>query len=172
MDTLETLQPEARANARDCCPRHGNKCPTRHLTAFQRASGKWRGTLRRYGLDGQPQGTVEVEAENRLDCDSFYTLLILTLPEGLRIRLEFDSLYSRKRDAFVVENPAIQGTARQVGDSIVYMYEDRNLPGPNMNLEVVTVQGDTRLHMTQQSIGGAFTGYSILQETRVEPAAH
>ncbi|ATB29578.1 DUF3598 family protein [Melittangium boletus] len=146
---------------------HGRKCPTHHLSAFRKISGKWRGTVTQYSLDGQVLGSMQVESENRVDCDSLYTLLVLTDAQGQQQRIEFTSTYSKKLDGFVVNNPAMKGTALQVGDSVVYTYESA-LPTPSTSVEVVNVKGDTRLHTTQISSGGAFTGYSIIRETRVE----
>lgn len=149
------------------CHIHGRHCPTRHLQAFRNISGKWRGTVTQYSLDGQVLATIPVEAENQLGCSSLYTLLVFTDPQGNQQRVEFTSVYSRKLDAFVVDNPALKGTARQAGDSVVYSYENRNLPFANLSIETVSVQGDTRLHTLQNSSGAQFTGYAIIRETRV-----
>ena len=148
------------------CPIHGDKCPTHHLMAFQKISGKWQGTVTQYSLDGQVLGSVKVDSENRLDCDSFYTLIVITDPQGHQQRIEFTSTYSRKLDGFVVDNPALKGTARQVGDAVVYTY-DLKVPVPSFTFESVRVEGNTRLHSQLNSSGGAFTGYSIIRETRV-----
>nr|ASV46859.1 hypothetical protein [uncultured bacterium] len=146
---------------------HGRHCPTYHLQAFRKLTGKWRGTVTQYSLDGQVLATIPVEAENRLGCNSLYTLLVFTDPQGNQQRVEFTSFYSRKLDGFVVDNPALKGTARQAGDSVVYTYENRSLPTPNLTIETVSVQGDTRLHTLQSSSGARFTGYAIIRETRV-----
>ena len=145
---------------------HGSKCPTHHLSAFQSISGKWRGTVTQYSLDGQVLVSMPVESENRLDCGSLYTLLVFTDPQGQQQRIEFTSAYSRKLDGFVVNNPVMKGTALQVGDSVVYMYES-SIPTPGTSVEVVSVKGDTRLHTIQNSSGDTFTGYAIIRETRV-----
>jgi hypothetical protein len=154
--------------SKDSCHIHGNKCPTRHLKAFQKISGKWHGTVTQYSLEGQALGSMTVDSENRLDCSSLYTLLVFTDAQGHQQRVEFTSQYSKQLDGFVVDNPALKGTARQVGDSVVYMYENLIFPPPpNFTFEAVSVKGNTRLHTLQNSSGDAFTGYAIIRETRV-----
>ncbi|MGZ3457142.1 MAG: hypothetical protein ACXU86_01425 [Archangium sp.] len=169
MASLDTHRPEPQhpgPHPQEGCPIHGNKCPTCHLKAFQKIAGKWQGTVTQYSLDGQVLGSVKIDAENRLDCDSLYTLLVFTDPQGNQQRVEFTSAYSRKIDGFVVDNQAIKGTALEVGDSVVYMYENKG-PTPSNTFESVVVEGNTRLHSLLNSSGGAFTGYAIVRETRV-----
>lgn len=144
----------------------GGHFPARHLRAFQKISGRWRGTVTQYSLDGQVLGSMAVESENRLGRDSFYTLLILTDAQGHQQRIEFTSAYSSKLKGFVVDTPVMKGTARQLGDSVVYRY-DTQVPAPGFTVELVSVEGDTRLHTLQNSSGDVFTGYAIIRETRV-----
>ncbi|WP_257463376.1 hypothetical protein [Archangium lipolyticum] len=125
--------------------------------------------MTQYSLEGQVLVSMKVESENRLDCCSLYTLIVLTDAQGHQQRIEFTSTYSKKIDGFVVDNPALKGTARQVGDSVVYIYENQ-LPAPSSTLESVRVRGNTRFHTLQNSREDEFTGYAIIQETRVSEA--
>ncbi|WP_257455991.1 hypothetical protein [Archangium lipolyticum] len=144
------------------------ECPTNHLTAFRSTNGKWRGTFTQYALDGQVQRAYSIESENRLDCDSFYSLIILTDAQGQQQRLEFTVPYSREIDGFLLETPTIKGTARQVGDSAVFMFQEQTPEGPKDTFEVISAKGRNRFQMFQYSMGDTFTGYTIIHQTRVD----
>ena len=146
---------------------HQAKCPTRHLTAFRNTTGKWRGTFTQYALDGQVQSSYSIESENRLDCDSFYSLLILTDAQGHQQRMEFTVPYSRKIDGFLLDTPTIKGTARQVGDSVVFMFQEQTPEGLKDTFEVISVKGENRFQMFQYSTGDTFTGYTIIHQTKL-----